>query len=1040
MIDKNAYIKEILVKIKTGKISPKEGQDLIRNASASNEKKEDSPFQAVVLKRPIKLSEVKPEPVAIREPGPDEVQVLVKAFGLNFSEILSVEGFYPNMPEYPFTPGCECAGIVRKVGKNVTHVKPGDEVVCTNNITFGAHASIMITGKQFVYKKPENVSFEDICGMTLVFMVNYHIFKLTKMRKQEKILIQGAAGGVGHIAVQLAKHYGATVFAACSGTEEKMAYLKSIGADYCIDYSKKDFKEEILNITNGYGVDVVVNTLTGDEIQKGIDLLAPDGRYVEIAMVGLRNKKSFDLSKLVDNQTIFSVDIGRVMKRQPELRGKYMEKMLSMLEDGTIRPHVGKVFEFDKIHEAYMYMKDRGHIGKVVVKGNLSDEFIRQEVCREKELYEKNHAKKEETGESRTIRKDIAIIGISGRFPGADNVEELWKNLENGINSIVEIPKERWSKTKYFDTDINNTRATNSKWGGFLHDIDKFDAMFFNISGFEAKYMDPQQRLLLEEAWSALESAGYANKSVDGLKVGTFIGCSPGDYQDKLIEHDVPFDAQSFWGTSPAVTSARLAYLLNLKGPGMAIDTACSSGLLGVNMACQSLWLGECQMAVAGGSFLSVTPKFYLMSGNAGMLSPTGQCHTFDQDADGFVPGEAVVALVLKPLEDAVRDRDPICGVIKGIGANQDGRTNGLTAPSSISQCQLETEVYEKFQINPETIGYVEAHGTGTKLGDPIEIDALTEAFHKFTKEKQACAIGSIKSNIGHTSAASGLAGIAKVLMSFKYGKIPPSLNYNTCNPLINMKDSPFYVADHLMDWSETKKDVKRAAVSSFGFSGTNVHVVLEEPPKPERETVPQWNYLIFPLSAKNKEALEQKALDLASWLEDSSSEISLYDIAYTLQVKREHFRKRIVFIAETKKQLIDSLHSFLNGIPDAGCIQKTNQQTSEIQEEMMKKLAQSQGQDKEQIFQVASYYVQGEDPDWCILYAKYPGRTIALPTYPFTREHYWIEEIEEEMEEEPQESMDNEEAIKLLEELQRGEMQLDDVEQLMRGCSSNEL
>jgi acyl transferase domain-containing protein/acyl carrier protein/2-polyprenyl-3-methyl-5-hydroxy-6-metoxy-1,4-benzoquinol methylase len=338
---------------------------------------------------------------------------------------------------------------------------------------------------------------------------------------------------------------------------------------------------------------------------------------------------------------------------------------------------------------------------------------------------------------------DIAIIGMSGQFGAANDLDAFWEVLKNGKSLIGDVPASRWQ---------GYTNNEGPKWtGSFLLDIDKFDPVFFKISGNEAEMMDPQQRLFLEHCWKAIEDAAINPKSLKGSKCGVYAGVAPSDYNIRECE-----EASVMWGNSSAVLAARISYFLDLKGPAISVDTACSSSLLAMDMGCSSLQKGETDLIIAGGINIMTTPGFYSLANRAGMMSSTGQCHTFDKKADGFVPGEGVGVVIMKRLADAERDGDRIYGVIKASLTNQDGASNGITAPSVLAQQELEKEVYKKFNINPETISYVEAHGTGTSLGDPIELDALTNAFRKYTEKTQYCRIGSVKTNIGHTLVAAG--------------------------------------------------------------------------------------------------------------------------------------------------------------------------------------------------------------------------------------------------------------------------------------------
>ncbi|MCB0208007.1 MAG: methyltransferase [Anaerolineae bacterium] len=481
---------------------------------------------------------------------------------------------------------------------------------------------------------------------------------------------------------------------------------------------------------------------------------------------------------------------------------------------------------------------------------------------------------------------EIAVIGMAGRFPGANDVDEFWHNIAAGRDCIQEVPPERWDIAQYFDPDPQTFGKTYSKWLGALADIDKFDPLFFQISPREAELMDPQQRLFLEEAWKAIEDAGYVRQTLAQGKCGVFVGTVAGDYA-RLAENNSDLGAYSLMGSSPSILTARISYLLNLKGPSIAIDTACSSSLVAIHEGCQSLISGQNDMVLAGGVYIGTTPGMHIMTSQAGMLSPDGRCKTFDNRANGFVLGEGVGVIVLKRLQDAIRDGDHIYGVIKSSRLNQDGATNGITAPSVSAQKALALEVYGQSGLDPAGIQLVEAHGTGTKLGDPIEMAALTEAFQAYTLKQGYCAIGSVKTNIGHTLTAAGVAGVIKVLLALKHKKLPPSLHFDVPNEHIDFAESPFYVNTDLKAWP-SESGPRRAAVSSLGYSGTNAHLVIEEAPVlracPEQSrrdegkefyssSIDPEPYL-FVLSARNEERLKEYIQKLLVYLEQASSSV----------------------------------------------------------------------------------------------------------------------------------------------------------------------
>ncbi|MEM7391084.1 MAG: beta-ketoacyl synthase N-terminal-like domain-containing protein, partial [Verrucomicrobiota bacterium] len=862
----------------------------------------ETDIRAVVLTQPGSLDDMQIRAIDPPPPAADELDIEVRAFSLNFGDWLCVRGLYPNMPPYPFTPGSEVSGVVLSVGSGVTTFQPGDEVIALMEANMGGHAERVMVREELAVHKPARVSHEEACAFPVAFMTAHHAFELARVQPGDKILIQTAAGGVGLLAVRIALAHGAEIFAT-AGSRAKLDYLKEMGVPHLINYREEDFAARILELTDGYGVDVIFNTLADDAIQKGLDLLAPEGRYIEIAMAGLKTARQLDLSNLVDNQTVQTVDMSRLYTRRPERRAEHLSVMARTLAEGNITPTLGHTFTFDEVREAYRCLENRENIGKVVVS-------IPAKTSPTVQAGEENGPARE------PVRTEgIAVIGMSGRFPGAPDLDAFWILLAGGKSAITEIPPERWDVDAFYDPDPKNLEKTHCRWGGFLGEIDRFDALFFKMSGREAELTDPQQRVFLEEAWRALEDAGYAKASSSNIRCGVFVGADSGDYLAHMREHQVAYEPQSFWGNAASLVAARISYLLNLKGPSVAVDTACSSSLAAVHMACQSIRQGESEMAIEGGVYIGTTPKFHIAASNAGMLAPDGRCKVFDQRADGFVPGEGVGAVVFKPLAAARRDGDVIHGIIRESGMNQDGRTYGITAPSAASQAELEADVYERAELNPQTIGYLEAHGTGTRLGDPIEIDALTKAFASLTDRKGYCAIGSVKTNIGHAAMAAGIAGLIKVLLCLKHEKLVPSLNYETRNEHIDFDNSPFYVNTTLKDWPAAEGYPRRAAISSFGFSGTNAHVVVEEAASVASRPADEVPELIV-LSAKTMDRLKVVAEKLRG-----NSSHRLADIAYTLQTGREAMSARLAFVAVDKKDLDDKLSAFLHDRLDDGIV-----------------------------------------------------------------------------------------------------------------------
>src|SRR6478735_4535107 len=423
----------------------------------------------------------------------------------------------------------------------------------------------------------------------------------------------------------------------------------------------------------------------------------------------------------------------------------------------------------------------------------------------------------------------VAVVGIGCRFPGGVvGPEAYWSFLANGGDAIGEIPSDRWDADAFYHQDPFAPGRMSSKWGGFLSDVAGFDADFFGISPREAEAMDPQQRVMLEVAWEALEHAGIAPDRIAGTRAGVMMGVYYTEYQGISAANPDRIDAYSATGNAHAVAVGRIAYLLGLRGPAMAVDSACSSSLVAVHLACQSLRLRETDLALAGGVSLILRPETQIAMSKWGMLSPRGRCHSFDSRADGFVRGEGAGVVVLKRLTDAVRDGDRVLGVVRGSAVNQDGRSNGLTAPNAPSQRDVITRALRSADVPAGSVNFIETHGTGTGLGDPIEFDALAAVYGRGDVR---CALGAVKTNMGHLEAAAGIAGFIKTVLTLQHGEIPPNLNFEKWNPTIDPSPTRLFVPTEAGQWPQSDNP-RRGAVSSFGMGGTNAHIVLEQGPE----------------------------------------------------------------------------------------------------------------------------------------------------------------------------------------------------------------
>ncbi|HZI56808.1 MAG TPA: polyketide synthase [Verrucomicrobiae bacterium] len=595
----------------------------------------------------------------------------------------------------------------------------------------------------------------------------------------------------------------------------------------------------------------------------------------------------------------------------------------------------------------------------------------------------------------------IAVIGMAGQFPQAKNLDEFWQNIAQGRNCITQVPPDRWDVNAYYQPGKIVAGKTNSQWAGAVEEYDRFDPLFFSISPTEAEYMDPQQRLLLQACWHTIENAGYNARALSGKKCGIFVGCTAGEYA--TLSQQQRLSAQGFTGNAMSILAGRISYFLNLQGPCLSIDTACSSSLVAIANACDSLISGDSDVALAGGVYVMAGPEMHIKTAQAGMLSPEGKCFTFDQRADGFVPGEGVGAVMFKRLADAQRDGDIIYGVIEGWGVNQDGKTNGITAPNPDSQTRLEQEVYDKYQIDPASIQLIEAHGTGTKLGDPIEVEGLKNAFKKYTQNKEYCALGSVKSNIGHCMPAAGVAGFIKLMLALQHKQVPPTINFEQLNEHIDLKDSPFYVNSQLQEWKLNGAERRRAAISSLGFSGTNAHIVVGEylpsvEIKPLVTVITQNTKIIVPLSARTPEQLKQKAHDLSGFIRANASAVDLIEIAYTLQIGREAMEERMGLLVSSIEQLAEKLEAYATGeqgIEDVyqGQVRRNKENLSIIsQDDDVKEAIVDKWIAQKKLPKLLDLWVKGLELDWNRFYGEIKPKRISLPTYPFAKERYWID------------------------------------------------
>lgn len=620
---------------------------------------------------------------------------------------------------------------------------------------------------------------------------------------------------------------------------------------------------------------------------------------------------------------------------------------------------------------------------------------------------------------------DIAIIGMAVNFPMASSIEKLWQNISNGVCAVSELPESRKKDMEDFFSIYDSYDEGGGKSfvgyqkGAYLDEIDKFDYNFFKISPKEASLMDPAHRLFLQTAWNAIEDAGYGGNKIKGSETGVYIGYSNdfGERYKTYIRVISPSDIGiSISGNINSIIAGRVSYLLDLKGPSILFDTACSSSLVAVYAACRAIKDGECSMAIAGGVKLNLLPVINKYKENVGIESKASMIKTFDDNSDGTVFGEGVAVVLLKSLQKALEDNDHIYAVIKATAINQDGNSIGITAPNPEAQCDVILKAWKDAGINPEDISYIEAHGTGTKLGDPIEISGIESAFKKYTTKKQFCAVGSIKTNFGHLDNAAGIAGLIKAVLALYHKQIPPILHFDRPNRKISFETSPVYVNDKLTNWICANNSKRICGVSSFGLSGTNCHVILEEALSPDNNHLHRddrkW---VVTISADNMNSLRE-ILDRYDKFLKEAPVPDIQNISYTANTGRWHLGIRAAILARNVEELKTCIEALRNGNIDYKSIKgvfvengilkkvESNNEEKIMSDYNAAEIGLSIQQKIERIHQFDSVqhnifmedlceaYIKGLDIRWEALYENKRFRKVRLPLYPFQRTRCWVE------------------------------------------------
>jgi len=608
---------------------------------------------------------------------------------------------------------------------------------------------------------------------------------------------------------------------------------------------------------------------------------------------------------------------------------------------------------------------------------------------------------------------DLAVLGFAGVFPQSENCDTFWTNLEQGKDLISEVPEQRWSWRDIYGEPDNNTQTTNIKWGGFVPNLDRFDAAFFNISPIEARLMDPMQRKLIEVTWQAVEDAGYSIEELAGKKVGVFVGIGTFDYLQEMIEGEGFSHAYASTGIVHCMAANRISYLFDFRGPSEAIDTACSSSLVAMHRASTAIRTGECEMAIVAGANALISSSVYVSLSNASMLSQDGRCNTFDSEANGYVRGEGIGAILVQALDASDPSRDNVQAIIKGSAVNHGGHTASLTAPNPFAQADVIKDALRNADVAADTISYIEAHGTATSLGDPIEINGLKTALYSRNPRSGStakastakCVLGSVKTNIGHLEAAAGIAGLIKILLSFKYKKIPAHLHLNTLNPNIDFSGSELEIPTETIPWDPIVRDgvgiPRRAGISSFGFGGVNAHVVLEEAvsPDPESEAeIQEVDLAVF--SARTAEDLYRNVARFVEFLRSSAKEVSLADMLYTLRCGRVHQNFRLAILATSSSQLLTSLetiteescrHAFSSGSVIFNDVDKSMAEALSFDASYINRVLET-SDFSFALRELAQLWVLGSAINWSEISINKGCKRISIPSYSFHGPSYWVD------------------------------------------------
>jgi amino acid adenylation domain-containing protein len=893
-----------------------------------------------------------------RAPGPGEVEVAVEAAALNFRDVMEALG---RLGETPRPLGLEFAGRVAAVGPGVASFAPGDAVV---GLSIGSLARHVTVPACLLAAKPAHLSFAEAAGLPIVFLTAIAaIEEIARLQPGQSVLIHAGTGGVGLAALQVARAAGATVYAT-AGSEEKRAFLRRLGVACVGDSRSASFAGTVRAATGGAGVDMVLNCLAGPLTDAGLELVKPGGVFVEIGKTDLRDPAEVAARYNGVRYTVY--DLLGPIAEAPEATGRALAALMPRFSAGGFTPLPVRGFRFAEAAEALRFLARARHVGKVV----LSDAPVAQAVA---PLVTAPPA----VADFADPAGGFAIVGMAGRFPGAPDLAAFWRLLREGRDAIGSVPEGRWRAAEFGAV----APTAQLRAGGFLDDAECFDAAFFGIAPREAVLMDPQSRVMLETAWQALADAGLDAGMGDPARAGVFVGASASDYAQKAALLGLAPDKPTLLAQMPSTIAARISYLLDIKGPALAVDLGCASAIAAVKLACDALASGEVDVALAGAVAVQSTPLLAIAAAEAEILAPDGRCRAFAADAQGLGLSEGAGAVVLKRLPDALAAGDAIHAVIRGAAVSQNGATNGLTAPSVAAQVALARRVLAASGVPADSISCIEAHGVGTKAGDAAEIAALAEWLGD-----RPVPVGSAKGNIGHSLAAAGMAGLLKTVLQLRHREIAPSLHLeagrNAAFGGIGLQP-----VTQVAPWHAD--GVRRAAVNAFAINGGNGFLLVEEAPARAAPAVTGPRLLV--VAARDEAALHRRLGDLAMWIDAAAPDFA--GLAAALAGAPAGFAWRAVFVAAdtaTFRAQIDAARA--GGAARAwriGQAPRGQAETRAVLGELVRQILAEPSPSEARLLAAAQLVADGADAAPAVRRAS----GALLPPYPFARTRYWLGE-----------------------------------------------